>query len=295
MVWKRKHRVASLPIVGAEASTTHVAWGLAWTALFFPFFFRCERSLRGVPNARRTHYSFCVMRLLSLPRVLRVKREAESALESFDELENELKSSLFVGSAQFSLVVWIVSEFWDLSRNLKDHVPAVKCRQLIDLSSGTPWIWFLSFFLPFLGCVPQCARIHVVFAFGTIRPTHLFIHVSLTSPFLLVFSFVLFLYVFFAMVCLPYSVQCCHTRTQHGKTALDYAKECRRADRRAEVVALLEWWERRCDVATWYQGEASVSRLQFPVWLLVPFYALSLPLSFALSGYLRDCPWMKCM
>jgi hypothetical protein len=45
------------------------------------------------------------MRLLSLPRVLRVKREAESALESFDELENELKSSLFVGSAQFSLVV----------------------------------------------------------------------------------------------------------------------------------------------------------------------------------------------
>jgi hypothetical protein len=45
------------------------------------------------------------MRLLSLPEVVRVKREAESALESFDELEKELKSSLFVGSAQFSLVV----------------------------------------------------------------------------------------------------------------------------------------------------------------------------------------------
>jgi len=63
----------------------------------------------------------------------------------------------------------------------------------------------------------------------------------------------------FAMVCLPYSVHCCHTRTQDGKIALDHAKECDRADCRAELVALLEWWERRCDVATWYQKKAIVS------------------------------------
>jgi len=79
--------------------------GPGLNSAIFSLFFRCDRALRGVPNARRTHYSFRIMRLLSLPEVVRVKREAESALESFDELEKELKSSLFVGSAQFSLVV----------------------------------------------------------------------------------------------------------------------------------------------------------------------------------------------
>jgi len=77
--------VASLPIVLAEASTTcSLGPGLSG-AIFFPFFFRCERALRGVPNARRTHYSFGILRLLSLPRVARVKRGAESALERFEE------------------------------------------------------------------------------------------------------------------------------------------------------------------------------------------------------------------
>ena len=56
-----------------------------------------------MPNARRTHDSFCVMRLFSLPRVARVKRGAESALETFKELKDEVKKSLFVGSALFSL------------------------------------------------------------------------------------------------------------------------------------------------------------------------------------------------
>jgi hypothetical protein len=45
------------------------------------------------------------MCLLSLPRAARVKRGAESAFESFEELQKELKKSLFDGSAQFSLVV----------------------------------------------------------------------------------------------------------------------------------------------------------------------------------------------
>jgi len=49
-------------------------------ALFSFFFPRCERALRGVPNATRTHDSFCVMRLLSLSSIARVQRGAENAL-----------------------------------------------------------------------------------------------------------------------------------------------------------------------------------------------------------------------
>ena len=37
MVWRRKHRVASLPIVGAEANTC-APWGGAWGSTFFHFF-----------------------------------------------------------------------------------------------------------------------------------------------------------------------------------------------------------------------------------------------------------------
>ena len=58
-----------------------------------------------MPNARRTHYSFRVMRLLSLSSIARVKRGAESALETFEELQKEVKKSLFVGRGLFSLVV----------------------------------------------------------------------------------------------------------------------------------------------------------------------------------------------
>jgi hypothetical protein len=63
------------------------ALGWSLSAHFFFFFFRCERAFRGVPNARRMHDSFRVMRLLSLSSIARVKGEAESALESFEELQ----------------------------------------------------------------------------------------------------------------------------------------------------------------------------------------------------------------
>ena len=36
-------------------------------------------------------------------------------------------------------------EFWVLSRNRKCHVSAMKCRQILYLSPGTPWISNLSF------------------------------------------------------------------------------------------------------------------------------------------------------
>jgi len=81
------------------------ALGWSMPAHFFLFFFRCERALRRVPNARRTHDFSCLVRLLSLSSIARVKEDAESALERFEELQKEFKKSLFVGSAQFSLVV----------------------------------------------------------------------------------------------------------------------------------------------------------------------------------------------
>jgi len=75
----------------------------AWLELryFFIFFSTVERALLGMPNARRIHYSFCAMRLFSLSNIARVKGGAESALERFEELQKELKKSLFVGSAVF--------------------------------------------------------------------------------------------------------------------------------------------------------------------------------------------------
>jgi hypothetical protein len=71
-----------------ELKLIHVRPGVELArALFFLFFFVVKRALRGVPNARRIRSSFCVMRLLSLSSIARVKGGAESALESFEELQ----------------------------------------------------------------------------------------------------------------------------------------------------------------------------------------------------------------
>jgi len=71
--------------------------GVEHARALFPFFSVVKRALRGVPNARRTHYSFCVMRLLSLSSIARVKRGAESALERFEELPKEVISVFLLG------------------------------------------------------------------------------------------------------------------------------------------------------------------------------------------------------
>ena len=78
--------MVSLHLVVAEANTC-APWGGACPRTFFLFFFVVKRALRGVPNARRIRSSFCVMRLLSLSSIARVKGGAESALESFEELQ----------------------------------------------------------------------------------------------------------------------------------------------------------------------------------------------------------------
>jgi len=141
----RKHYVASLPIVGAEASTTCSLGPGLGAAIFSPFFFRYERALRGVPNARRTHNSFCIIRLFSLSRIARAKRGAESALESFEELQVR-----YSHSSSESCRIWILrlisksqrscfdgkvsSDFW--SELGKSFVFKFKCL-----------LFFLAFFL----------------------------------------------------------------------------------------------------------------------------------------------------
>ena len=87
--------MVSLHLVVAEANTC-APWGGACPRTFFLFFFVVKRVLRGVPNARRICYSFCVMRLLSLSSIARVKRGAESALERFGLLKNNSKRAFFV-------------------------------------------------------------------------------------------------------------------------------------------------------------------------------------------------------
>jgi len=71
--------------------------------------------------------------------------------------------------------------FWDLSRNHKGHVLAVKCRRIFYLSSGTPWISYLSFafLLYFATCASTstCALLppthtHVYAAYSSTLPPH---------------------------------------------------------------------------------------------------------------------------
>ena len=111
MIW-RVHTMWPLPIVVAEASTC-AAWGPAWAALFFCLYF-CfrifETTLRGVPNAWRTHFSFSVWHLLSHERIVRVNRGAEDALERFEELKKMEKMKISVASALFPFLAWFVSD-----------------------------------------------------------------------------------------------------------------------------------------------------------------------------------------
>ena len=92
-----------------------------------------------------------------------------------------------------------------MSRNLKGHVSAVKCRQIFDLRSGTP-SFSNSSFCPFWPILPP-ARVHFYMCSITIdTPTCL----PLTC---LLFTFLtsLYLYLFFSllfatMVCVPPSM-----------------------------------------------------------------------------------------
>jgi len=101
--------VASLHIVVAVVSTC-TPWGGACSRTFLFFLFSVVREpIKGVQMRREVVYFFLLFYvwhlLLTLAREVRDKRGAESALESCEELQKEVKWSLFVRSALFSLVV----------------------------------------------------------------------------------------------------------------------------------------------------------------------------------------------
>ena len=145
------------------------------------------------------------MRLLILPRVLRVKRGAENAFERFDELQKEVKKSLIcwkssILTRSLNLVRF---EFWDLSRNRKGRVSAVKSSDFCS-ELGKSFV-FKFRFLSFLACLPFARALLSTCALlpphTHSRLCHLLIY-SLTSLIslilLLLFSFCYY------CVCLPF-------------------------------------------------------------------------------------------
>ena len=101
--------MASLHIVVAVVSTC-TPWGGACSRIFFLLHFSVVKEpFEGCQMRREVVYFFFLFYvwhlLLTLAREVRVKRGAESALESCEELQKEFKWSLFVRSALFSLVV----------------------------------------------------------------------------------------------------------------------------------------------------------------------------------------------
>jgi len=104
------------------------------------------------------------------------------------------------------IFVWSLNrvgcEIWDLSRNHKCHVSAVKCRHIFDLSLGAPWISnrfciYMDFFSPARAILTACALLPLTRVLG-----HLLMYSSTSHfPLFLVHMFsVLFLA---PMVCLP--------------------------------------------------------------------------------------------
>ena len=75
------------------------------------------------------------------------KRSWECARAFWRIAKNEFKKCLFFWKCSIftRCLNRVGCEFWDLSRNHKGHVSAVKCRRIFDLISGTPPFSNLSF------------------------------------------------------------------------------------------------------------------------------------------------------
>ena len=69
--------------------------GLGAAIFFFFFFPVVKEPFEGCQMQEEHTIPFFIMRLLSLSRVARVKRGAESALERSEELQKEFKKGLF--------------------------------------------------------------------------------------------------------------------------------------------------------------------------------------------------------
>ena len=137
-----------------------------------------------MPNAWRTHFSFSVWHLLSLERIVRVNRGAGGALERFEELKKKGKMKIFVASAHFSFVAWIVS---DLNSETCLEISKVMFR-MWSVVRFLLWAWEPLHFL--------------IFVFALRARVHLVVHVPLDAhprtcmPFTCLF-FIFYLLIFF--------------------------------------------------------------------------------------------------
>ena len=132
MVWRRKHRVASLHL----------------EHFFSFFFFRCKRVFYEMPNARRIHYLFLFVQCACF-RFQALRESKEKLRVRSRALKNCKKNWKRVFFFKCTILTRCLNrvgfEFWDLSRNRNGHVSAVKCRRIFPLSLGTPSFSNLSF------------------------------------------------------------------------------------------------------------------------------------------------------
>jgi len=296
MVWRRKHRVASLHLIVAEAKA-HVHFGVEHArALFFIIsIFRCERTHRGGSNARWTcvfFFSFFVCGTFLLSKELWEPKE-ELRVQSI-VVKNCQKNSKGVFLLEVHYRVGF--EIWDLSLNHKGHVSAVKSRQIFNLSSGTPWIWNPSFFCAFFGlCTSVCAHTcslsfwhdQAHSSFYSCLP-HFFLSLSPCGlpRFVLFFSF---RYGVPASLCamLPYT----HTGWQNGLGL----RQRMWPGGSPRGIGSSSWVMRkkmRCCHMVPRRSNSLISNSWYDCWFL---FVPSPSLFFALSGYLRDRTWMKYM
>jgi len=148
MVWRRKHRAASLHIVGAEASTTCSLGPGLNSAIFHLYFFPLWQSpSRGAKCKKNTLF-------LSYNAPAFTSKSCESQKISWECAREFWRISKIIEKDSF--FCWkctiltrslncVGFELWELSRNHKGHVSVVKCCQL-------SWISNLSFFPFWLFC-----------------------------------------------------------------------------------------------------------------------------------------------
>jgi len=126
-------------IVVPEASTTCSLGPGLGAAIFFPYFFPLWKSpSRGAKCKENTLFLSCNAPAFTFKHCESQKRSWECARDFWRIAKRSQKESFcWKRSILTRSLNRVGFESWELSRKCKGHVSAVKCRQLIDLSSGT--------------------------------------------------------------------------------------------------------------------------------------------------------------
>ena len=197
MDWRRKHRVSSLHLVGAEARahTCSLGPGLSGAIFHLYFFPLWQSPSRGVKCKKNTLFLLYNAPVFTSKNYESQRRSWECAREfwriaKIKEFKKCLicwKSSILTRSLNL-----VGFEFWDLSRNRKGHVSAVKSSDFCS-ELGKSFV-FKFRFLPFLACLPFArAFLHVLcyspHTLTSLSPTHLLFHLAHFPHSSLLFSF----------------------------------------------------------------------------------------------------------